>query len=143
MVSAAAGGQPPVWQQSWRGNKHTHVAGTSIFAHRALSSLASVQGFQLGQLHAEAILDIVAQLALVPVKDPWPEAPAQASQAQELPDEASKHGLPAADILVRAISFRAGYGGMTGDMAMLRSFADIWRQRCVPCCFELYESIFA
>ena len=101
-----------------------------------------MQGYELGCQHAEVLLDMVAQLAMVPVKDPChSEAlsqPPASSQADSHPQEEAPRvqGLPAADILVRAISFRAGYGGMGGDMAMLRAYAQTWQQRCVngECC---------
>ena len=95
-----------------------------------------MQGFELGCQHAEVLLDMVAQLAMVPVKDPCHSGDLSqlaSSQASSLPQEEAPRvqGLSAADILVRAISFRAGYGGMSGDMAMLRAYAQAWQQRCV------------
>ena len=107
----------------------------SLRTHCALTCQQCTQGYELGCKHAEMLLDIVAQLALVPCKDPYPSEsdqpkPDTSSQPDSYPQGVAKQGLPAADILVRVISFRAGYGGMSGDMAMLRAYAHTWQQRC-------------
>ena len=35
-----------------------------------------------------------------------------------------------AETLVRCISIRAAYGGMGGDVAMLKALASVWAARC-------------
>ena len=45
--------------------------------------------------------------------------------------ETNIHLLPAEQLLVRCISIRAAYGGMAGDVAMLKAFASVWASRCV------------
>ena len=38
---------------------------------------------------------------------------------------------PAEKVLVQCILLRAAYGGMAGDMSMLKDFATLWLHRCV------------
>ena len=85
------------------------------------------------------ILGIVAELAMVPVRDCIPHSPevdsrgsTASQQAQDSPSSSqAASALTQQEVLVRAIGVRAAFGGMAGDMHMLRGFVDLWHHRCV------------
>lgn len=86
------------------------------------------QGYRLGQVCAQALLNIVAGLAVVHVRDRFPDNPG--SDAAR-PDSVRSDDALAEDcqMLVRVIRIRAAFGGMGGDVHMLCGFAAVWDRR--------------
>ncbi|KAL3133249.1 hypothetical protein ABBQ38_007132 [Trebouxia sp. C0009 RCD-2024] len=86
---------------------------------------AQAKRYTMGVAAASACLQIVYQLACMPVRDCYPFDPAslstEAGASSVLNDEEA--------LLVRCIAIRAAYGGMAGDVAMLRDFASLWTTR--------------
>ena len=85
--------------------------------------------------HWAAVLRAVHALAAVPVRDPLGGAAASGLPADLAPPSlgAPPEGLDALcgreAALVRCLLLRAAFGGMTGDVAMLRSAATVWTRR--------------
>ena len=85
--------------------------------------------------HWAAVLRAVHALAAVPVRDPLGGAAASGAPADVVPPSlgAPPEGLDALcsreAALVRCLLLRAAFGGMTGDVAMLRSAATVWTRR--------------
>ena len=85
--------------------------------------------------HWAAVLRAVHALAAVPVRDPLGGVAASGSPADVAPPSlgAPPEGLDALSgreaALVRCLLLRAAFGGMTGDVAMLRSAATVWTRR--------------
>lgn len=90
---------------------------------------AQAKDYTLGASHFNACLHIVHQLASVTVRDFLPAAPW--SEGRTVGNFAAVDGvLRAAEAaLVKCLLLRASFGGMTGDMAMLRGFAGLWTSR--------------
>ena len=57
----------------------------------------------------------------------WVQAAARRRQAQEQQQPL----LPECACLVTCMLLRAAYGGLGGDVAMLKEFAALWAARCV------------
>ncbi|GLC43475.1 hypothetical protein PLESTM_001477400 [Pleodorina starrii] len=110
---------------------------------------AQAKGFVLGRTHVEALLQLVYQLAMVTVRDglpdtdPWDSgesaaAAAVAATASGITTQQGPSSLqqvdelalpPAEGCLVKCLLFRASYGGMGGDVRMMRAFAAYWAAR--------------
>lgn len=103
---------------------------------------ATSKGYTLSRDHVNLVLTIVQQIAAVPVRDSSrPAAGPDDSQADA--DAAADDGPtsdqrlaaidaempPGAAAHVKAMLLRASYGGMQGDQAMLRRYADLWQDR--------------
>ncbi|GLI60475.1 hypothetical protein VaNZ11_002634 [Volvox africanus] len=103
---------------------------------------AQAKGFVLGRTHLDALLCLVYQLAMVQVRDGLPDpwdggdsatvgTPVDAtSQGPVTLQQVDELALPAAEAcLVKCLLFRASYGGMGGDVRMMRIFAGYWAAR--------------
>ncbi|GIL85302.1 hypothetical protein Vretifemale_13904 [Volvox reticuliferus] len=103
---------------------------------------AQAKGFVLGRTHLDALLCLVYQLAMVQVRDglpdPWNDGdsatvgiPVDAtSQGPATLQQVDELALPAAETcLLKCLLFRASYGGMGGDVRMMRAFAGYWAAR--------------
>ncbi|KAK9800311.1 hypothetical protein WJX73_000054 [Symbiochloris irregularis] len=93
---------------------------------------AHAKGYELGWHHADACLAIVSELASVSKRDCWPSCDSSASDERQKGPLSTDGQGPCNDaesILVTAISIRAVFGGMAGDVAMLKSFAEVWQRR--------------
>lgn len=111
-----------------------------LYGARSRELRSGPQGYQLGCVHATAILRMVAELATVPMRDCWPGAQQPTAQPEgpgarppEGPAASGRVVLDEGQLLVRAISVRAAFGGMAGDVSMLRSFAALWQRRWACC----------
>ncbi|BDA43711.1 hypothetical protein COCOBI_04-7260 [Coccomyxa sp. Obi] len=83
------------------------------------------KGYTMGRMLALACLNIIHGMACVPVRD-------HCKGGAAAPGSSSASGVqlePAACNLVRCMLLRAAYGGMGGDVSMLRKFAAIWHSR--------------
>ncbi|GIL55544.1 hypothetical protein Vafri_11102 [Volvox africanus] len=103
---------------------------------------AQAKGFVLGRTHLDALLCLVYQLAMVQVRDGLPDpwdggdsatvgTPVDAtSQGPVTLQQVDELALPAAETcLVKCLLFRASYGGMGGDVRMMKIFAGYWAAR--------------
>ncbi|EFJ50508.1 hypothetical protein VOLCADRAFT_116903 [Volvox carteri f. nagariensis] len=104
---------------------------------------AQAKGFVLGRAHGDALLPLVYQLAMVQVRDGLPDDPwdsgdpaamgSSAGTALQGPatlQQVDEMALPALEsCLVKCLLFRASYGGMGGDVRMMRAFAGYWAAR--------------
>ncbi|KAL0055001.1 hypothetical protein WJX82_005601 [Trebouxia sp. C0006] len=87
---------------------------------------AQAKGYALGCTAASACLRIVHQLASVPVRDAYPTQIDVPSDSEA----GSRANIPAKEeVMVRCILIRAAYGGMAGDVTMLKAFAATWKSR--------------
>ncbi|KAL0035771.1 hypothetical protein WJX77_002248 [Trebouxia sp. C0004] len=87
---------------------------------------AQTKGYALGCTAASACLRIVHQLASVPVRDAYPiqiDAPSDSEAGSQVNISAKE------ELMVRCILIRAAYGGMAGDVTMLKTFAATWKFR--------------
>lgn len=87
---------------------------------------AQAKGYALGLSAASACLHVVHQLASVPVRDAYPtqiDAPSDSDDGSHTSVSAKE------EVMVRCILIRAAYGGMAGDVTMLKAFAATWKFR--------------
>eukprot|EP00884_Botryococcus_braunii_P004615 jgi/Botrbrau1/14154/Bobra.182_3s0094.1 len=92
--------------------------------------MAVSKGFKLGRLHATACLDLVHQVARVPVRDQGPpDGLPFLDGIQFLAAASHPHVTEEGAILVRCMLIRAAFGGMGGDVDMLRRYASLWLAR--------------
>ncbi|KAA6419829.1 MAG: hypothetical protein FRX49_10192 [Trebouxia sp. A1-2] len=91
----------------------------------------SIICYALGLSLASACLRIVHELASVPVRDAYPTQIDTPSNS-----EAGSHASISAkeEVMVRCILIRAAYGGMAGDVTMLKAFAATWKYRFFQGC---------
>ena len=93
--------------------------------------VASGKGWQPNKQCVDFILAMAYELAAVELQDPVQRMPS-VSATEILPDLSLcfEKGLsPRESSLVRAIAIRAAYGGMPGDVSMLRTAAHVWLNR--------------
>jgi hypothetical protein len=101
---------------------------------------AAGKGYALGAAHADGVLRLIAETAAVRERDYLPprgQADATAATGGGGGGGggagaawAAAEALPPAEAgLVRALLLRAAFGGMQGDVAMLRSYAQLWAAR--------------
>ncbi|KAH3763452.1 hypothetical protein Pelo_4690 [Pelomyxa schiedti] len=91
-----------------------------------LTLAVSAQGacFNLTKCHVETCLWIVSELATINIKDPFPgyhQAPLTTSELQRLPCHQQS--------FVKSLFVRAAFGGMKGDVKMLKLFGNLWTRR--------------
>ncbi|MEW5302813.1 MAG: hypothetical protein WDW36_005559 [Sanguina aurantia] len=99
--------------------------------------VAQSKGYTLGPLHTSAVLSFVHDLSLGGLRDYLPDAPMGPRVSLPTPlwhfEEADALLLPSGgveeSVLVKALILRAGYGGVAGDVEMLRGYARMWAAR--------------
>ena len=105
---------------------------------------ADSKGFKLPRAVVDAVAGFAAELAACAIKDradPPPKTPPEGRSPHD-PSSGSAGGLAARNVhaqcaglgarasaIVAALAIRARFGGMAGDVEMLRSFAATWRSR--------------
>jgi len=96
----------------------------------AWAMMAESRGYQAPPALAAALLRILYELAACGTYDAEPVLAAAGGAAREEPDAGALAAEDAA--LVRSLLARAAFGGMRGDVRMLREAARIWcaRLRC-------------
>eukprot|EP00033_Pygsuia_biforma_P003756 GCRY01004115.1.p1 GENE.GCRY01004115.1~~GCRY01004115.1.p1 ORF type:complete len:541 (-),score=126.32 GCRY01004115.1:378-1910(-) len=100
---------------------------TPLFARIVWLMLAVNKGYVLTEADVRAILNAVHVAAKGPFREKLPDVFALGKKKTEPPplDPLS----PTERTLLRAVAMRACYGGMGGDLMMLRGFVPLWAER--------------
>ncbi|CAL5221155.1 g3294 [Coccomyxa viridis] len=88
---------------------------------------ATAKGYTLGRTLASACLQIVHDLAVVPVQDRAPKGQDYSCSPEGAASELALDEAGGSQI--RSLLMRAAYGGLQGDVAMLRRFSLLWTAR--------------
>lgn len=90
---------------------------------------AHAKGYHLGGTMVNACLRITFQLAAMGIRDFLPPAPSAPGHVPRGFAEADQNLPHAESALVKSMMLRAAYGGMQGDVQMLKGFAALWMAR--------------
>ena len=87
---------------------------------------AEAKGFCLACSHVAACLTFVDDVVCTVVHDPQPSLPSPDGQGLL---SKGRGPLGPGDMLAISMRLRAAYGGLSGDVSMLHSYARIWSHR--------------